>query len=282
MNQLQSRDYTKCSESIKANYQKTKNDISTMEIYDIKQFKAAVDDNDLDRFRGKTKHRTLIKEDPILYKSIIYYTDKFSENYYMDGYKPYWSERLSICQRGFVFSDDMTCLCGKNSSFDKQTQDYSKQFCKDCWISSCSKEWFKHKYGENWEDEYIAFHAVEDRKLLRQKIGRKSWYIRKGKKFHGCLSKGKNESNILDFIENKNTIKIKRGEPVDGYYVDGYCEETNTVYEVYEKYHKYQQSYDDTRRINIMDALKCDFVILYDNNESNLEEITIKRYDKTQ
>jgi hypothetical protein len=277
---LLSRDYTKSSESIKANYRKKHNELESLQIYCEDEFIQLISQTDMNRFKGKTKHRTLLKENPRLYKSIIFYTDKFKTTNNLNCLKTYWVERLLICENKLNLSNDMLCRCKSSSSFDKQTQKYSKQFCKKCWISPCSMEWFKYKYGESWKEKYDEHHLDADRLTIRQKIGRKSWYVRKGRKFHGCLSKGKNEVEILNFIEKKYKIKIERGVHVDGYYVDGYCKDNNTVYEVYEKYHKYQESYDDIRRVNIMNDLNCEFVILYDNNEINLDEITIKRYDK--
>lgn len=280
MNPSLSSNYIKISRSISNNYNQLKDKLNTVEIYPELEFKKILSNTDLDCYKGKAKHRTLIKNDIRLYKSIITYTDQFKKENNLQDIKTHWVERLLICQNNFILDSYMVCQCGKSSAFDKQTQKFSKKFCPKCRISSCSKEWFKFTYGDEWELKYKEYHTDEYRLKRRKQVGRKSWFIRKGQKFNGCLCRGKNETKILDFIEKKHNTILERGKHINGYYVDGYCPINNIVYEVYEHYHKYQKQYDDIRRIDIMNFLNCKFVILYDNNDHNLEEITIKRYDK--
>jgi hypothetical protein len=80
---------------------------------------------------------------------------------------------------------------------------------------------------------------------------------------HWC-SIGNNETFILDNIENEIKYKIIRQKQVGRYIVDGYCPETNTVYEVLEKIH-YGRLKKDTERIqNISEKLNCNFHFLFD------------------
>jgi thioredoxin-related protein len=60
--------------------------------------------------------------------------------------------------------------------------------------------------------------------------------------------------------------------------VDGYCKETNTIYEVYEKAHYRKEKYkkDFKRQKEIQNYLKCNFVIINDNYNNN--EIKIYEY----
>lgn len=74
---------------------------------------------------------------------------------------------------------------------------------------------------------------------------------------------GKNETAILDSIENDQHIKIERGFRVLGYFTDGYCHETNTIYEVYEKYHDRQVQKDLERETEICNHLSCNFIIIW-------------------
>jgi hypothetical protein len=75
---------------------------------------------------------------------------------------------------------------------------------------------------------------------------------------------GKNEKQILDEQEIKHNCKIDRNFQIIGYKPDGYCHETNTIYEVYEKFHdKYVQE-DLERENRICNKLGCDFIIIYD------------------
>lgn len=78
---------------------------------------------------------------------------------------------------------------------------------------------------------------------------------------------GKNEKELLDLQEKKDNCKIDRKFTILGYYPDGYCHETNTIYEVYEKFHyKSQHTIDRDliRQKEIQDHLKCKFIIIND------------------
>jgi hypothetical protein len=76
---------------------------------------------------------------------------------------------------------------------------------------------------------------------------------------------GKNETRLLNEQEIKDNCKIERQYHIkDIGWADGYCKETNTVYEVYEKWHKKQKIKDIQRRKKIIKFLKCKFIIIWD------------------
>jgi hypothetical protein len=77
---------------------------------------------------------------------------------------------------------------------------------------------------------------------------------------------GSNEQELLDRQEHIDGVRIIRQYPIKalGYIVDGYCPETNMVYEVYEKYHDSQVQKDLGRETEICNFLSCDFMILWD------------------
>jgi len=77
-------------------------------------------------------------------------------------------------------------------------------------------------------------------------------------------SQGCHESTILDAIEQREGITIDRHFKVLGYMPDGYCHETNTVYEVYEKHHNRRVQKDLLRETKICNHLSCDFIIIWD------------------
>jgi hypothetical protein len=81
-----------------------------------------------------------------------------------------------------------------------------------------------------------------------------------------AVNVGLHESDMLDQQERVDAVKIIRGYPIKalGYVVDGYCPDTNTVYEVYEQYHDRQVQEDLQRETEICNLLSCDFVILRD------------------
>lgn len=78
---------------------------------------------------------------------------------------------------------------------------------------------------------------------------------------------GKNETEILDAEELKCGHPIIRGFLIKklGYVVDGYCFDTNTVYEVYEPRHNRTVQRDLNRETEICNLLSCDFIILWTN-----------------
>ena len=82
-------------------------------------------------------------------------------------------------------------------------------------------------------------------------------------------NKGKNEDIILDLIEYKENIIINRKPPEEclPYFPDGYCKETNTIYEVYEKVHYSNDEIikrDKERQEYIQNKLGCKFVVIKD------------------
>ncbi len=75
---------------------------------------------------------------------------------------------------------------------------------------------------------------------------------------------GRHEKQILDEIEQKERIIIDRKFSVHGYLPDGYCHETNTIYEIYEKWHENEVEHDAYRQKEIEEELNCKFVIIWD------------------
>ena len=74
---------------------------------------------------------------------------------------------------------------------------------------------------------------------------------------------GKYETQLLNEQEVKDNCKIIRQFRIKnlGYIVDGYCPETNTVYEVYEQFHNKKQEKDLQRQKEICNHLNCKFQI---------------------
>lgn len=265
----------------KIGYNKINESVNNAAIYPREEFIDKIANIQIKQFLGKSGNRKLIKYDPALYKSLIHYTEFL---------KPYvnriwFALRLKIADNKLCLptDDSMWCICRSKLSYDPATSDYTKRFCAKCKISPGSKEYFKFLYQDNWESKYNEFKHSPQAKKAQQLAGRNSWYSRKGKKFAGCLCKGKNETVILDFIEKVNSIKISRGFPILGYYVDGYCVETNTVYEVYEKHHTSnatQRKYDSRRQEDIINYLQCNFVIIYDPGTTlELDQLKIQYYN---
>lgn len=105
-------------------------------------------------------------------------------------------------------------------------------------------------------------HSFERRLKEREsQIKRIERQIFNGGPISPCV--GNFEKQILDRLEQTQNIKLIRQHKVIGYFIDGYCEETNTVYEVDEPYHYYTGSLskrDLVREEDIKKVLGCSFV----------------------
>jgi len=225
------------------------------------------------KYFGKAKNRTMLKENPHLYKALYFYTDFYKNNCRNSNF--YFTFRLLIAGKyNFNLIREQYCRCGKYITFDpilKQIR--KKSYCKTpgCTLSANSPNHFKYLYGENWEkkyyDERIVRNMDPERKKRRQLGGRIAYQKRMSRtdtKFH-CI--GKREKELLDKQEQLDNCIIDRFFTVIGYYPDGYCHETNTIYEVYEKHHKRESTKerDLIRQKEIQNHLKCDFKIIWDD-----------------
>ena len=75
---------------------------------------------------------------------------------------------------------------------------------------------------------------------------------------------GKREIELLNKQEIKDNCKIlKQFDTGIGYITDGYCPETNTVYEIYEKRHLNSIEKDEVRKQRIIEHLKCNFKTIW-------------------
>ena len=88
--------------------------------------------------------------------------------------------------------------------------------------------------------------------------------IKLGCNIHCVPAIGKNETKLLNELERKDNICIIRQYPICEYVVDGYCKETNTVYEIDELFHSKQKAEDKIRQQRITDELNCKFIRIPD------------------
>lgn len=224
------------------------------------------------KYLGKAKGRTLIKDNLELYKSLYHHTEKYKQQ--CRHSKLTLSFRLLIAGKyNFTFDESHYCRCKTYIMFSPTTRDViKKSYCKrrGCALGPNSKEHFKYLYGDDWEIKYYELRYLPsldpERKKRHQLAGRISYQKRTSRtdtKFHTV---GRREVQLLDEQESIDKCNIDRNFTVIGYYPDGYCHETNTIYEVYEQYHNYeaQKIKDLNRQKEIQDHLKCNFKIIWD------------------
>lgn len=169
----------------------------------------------------------------------------------------------------------------KTDKHSKETKDKLSKHRKIEWengIRISHVAWNKGLTKET--DERVKINA-QNRKGITPKYSEKSdrdrriklrnSVIRNIEKYRGKLSAfvGKNETQLLNEQEIKDNCKIERQYYIKdlGYIVDGYCKETNTVYEVYENFHNNKVEKDLERQKAIEEKLNCSFIIINDNDE---------------
>ncbi len=113
---------------------------------------------------------------------------------------------------------------------------------------------YKQIYTELYGDE-----GEEKAKSIIEKLKKSS----KGG-FAGRSNIGKNETFLLDNIEEEQEIRLERQFPVAGKFVDGYDAIHNIAYEVDEKHHKGNKENDIIREQEIINKLGCIFVRIKD------------------
>ena len=132
-------------------------------------------------------------------------------------------------------------------------------------IRKKAKHTLKEKYGDEYYSNREKFkqtclekYGVDNPTKLKEFSEKALKTTLKRKKYLGFNPNiGKNEKKLLDMQEKIDNCTIIRDFKYDQYYPDGYCKETNTIYEVYEKYHKQpkQQIKDFMRQKYIEDKL---------------------------
>jgi len=128
---------------------------------------------------------------------------------------------------------------------------------------NCGKKIYRTKSTEN--RKYCSRkcvirppHKEETKKKMR--ISQANYLIDNGLVYSAM---GKEEPILLDVLEILKDEKIIRQYFVGGYFLDGYCKETNTAYEVDEAHHYINgilREQDIVRQRRIEDELGCEFV----------------------
>jgi len=149
----------------------------------------------------------------------------------------------------------------------------SKQTCQEKWgvdNTFQSKE-CKDKIKQTFLDKYGVEFPLQVAEIKQRVFESKHKLLNQTDIKLGCSQNfvpniGKNETQILNKIEFTQNICIIRQYPVCGSFVDGYCKETNTVYEVDESYHlaEDQTKKDSIRQEKIINELNCKFIRITD------------------
>lgn len=125
------------------------------------------------RLMGKSKNRTLIKENSKLYNSILEHT-KFMDGFHTNNKK--FSSRVLVLINHNGDEENIKCKkCKTNfTSFNYKIMDYNN-LCYSCFHYGNKNKfpqrgWFKNKYPNTWELEYNNF-IIKNTLMLNKNVG---------------------------------------------------------------------------------------------------------------
>ncbi len=198
---------------------------------------------------GKAKNRTLIKENPKLYKSIYYYTDileKTFTKFNKDKGNFNFRNRLIFLVEINTDIEKLKCECGKTYTWN--------YYCRKC--PNYHNTWSGRNHTED------AKHKMRKSTLKYLETLNGQIYPRYNKKSIPIIENKAKELGIVDLqhAENGGEFYIKEL----GYFVDGYSPSKNIVIEYDEKHHFDHNGdlrlRDIIRQREIENHLNCKFV----------------------
>ena len=212
-------------------------------------------------FLGKARNRTLLKNNPRLYRSIYVYTEILEEKMkesgrYASAYN--FSHRLRFLVEKGGNIEQLRCKCGQRYSWTG--------FCRHC---SEAKNTFSRLSDENKIKQ-----RAKASQTMRTRIGLE------------MQKEGKSPRYDLESIEVLNNFGASKGLNLKhaekggeiflqdlGYWLDGYDEVKNVVVEIDEPYHFRKEMVlsekDIQRHKLIQEKLGCTFYHIYFNKRTN-------------
>ena len=239
---------------VKQGYEKIKAQLDSIQhIYSFEDTRNMLLENDLwIHYFGRSKNRTMIKNDPVLYKSVMHYTKILEtvmkqQNSYKWAYG--FKNRLKFIVEQHGNIENLRCRC-------KKTYNWTK-YCRYC--PEPKKTWLGRKHTETTK--------------LKQRISTLK-YIHESE---GQVAPRYNKSSI-SIIEAKaaelGIFDLKHAEnggeylvPGLGYFLDGYSPSKNIAFEYDEKHHYKNgilREKDRIRQQQIEQALGCVFIRIKD------------------
>lgn len=212
---------------VKRGWNKIKNNLDA-EIYTKDETIKLLSENDLyKKYLGKSKNRTLIKEQPKLYQSIFEHTKLFNS---FNKNENKFSVRMLFLVKDNGEEENIKCKnCKDKYTSFNYSIGYFNPLCLECFTFSDTKYpnkgWFKDKYGENWEseynlemenrypkagwfkDKYGENWEVEYENYNKFTVNSKAWYQNKYGEIEGL---NKYITVTLNRVHNINNLKSKK------------------------------------------------------------------------
>lgn len=238
----------KAKNYVKLSWNKIKNELNIIdEIYSYEDTKNELLQNDYYKcLFGRSKNRTLIKQNPKLYKSIYHYTDVLCTSLKKQkSYKGWYSFTYRI--KFIIYHNcdisKLTCQCGKKLTWNK--------YCRYC------PEYHKNQLGKPHSVETKRKMRISTLKYLSETQGQV--VPRYNKRSIKIIEEfGKKHGYIFKHAENGGEVFLKDL----GYWLDAYDEQNNVVLEIYERQHYRNGALrprDIQRETEIKNLLKCKF-----------------------
>ncbi len=164
-----------------------------IDFYSLEETIKILKENDLYKnYLGKSKNRTLIVNNPKLYKSIYSHTTFLDD---LNGNLKKFSSRILL----LVFNEKIICDKCNSMRHWKLINKVLKFTCK-CKKKYPSKEWYIEKYGSSYEEE------INKRKEKLGTIGAnsKNWYIKKYGDIDGIIMYN---NRYIKQLHNLNKLK---------------------------------------------------------------------------
>lgn len=234
---------------VKRGWKKIKDRISSIEtIISIKDVISLLKSGDYyKQFFGKSKNRTMIRDNPSLYKSIYHHTEELerafrSQNSYKGNYN--FKYRILFIVDKNCNLQSLRCKCGRRYTWNT--------YCRQC-----------PEYHKTWNGRK---HTCDTKKKQRLSA------IKYIKNLTGKVSPRYNKSSIkiIEDYGNKHGYTFQHAENGGeyyikelGYFLDAYDKKKNVVLEIDESHHfNLDKLKDDdlVRQLEIENHLKCKFI----------------------
>jgi hypothetical protein len=239
----------------KQHWDSIKHQITQLELLSYEETKTMLKKNNyFEKFLGKARNRTMLKENPVLYKAIMHHTSELEDVFKLQNtYKTSWnfSHRIRFIVEHDVNIKGLKCVCGK----------------KYTWATYC-------RYCPDYKKSFLGKTHIEETKR-KQRLSTLEYL----KKQNGQLAPRYNRDSIghieeygkahnLTFMHAENGGEYFIGGL--GYFLDGYDPINNVAIEFDEKHHfdpdGQLKEKDRQREKQITDLLGCRFIrIKYDS-----------------
>lgn len=230
---------SKASDIVKSGYIGITNKLKTLPIYPKNELKLLLLENECwKKYLGKTKYRTMINDDPIMYKSIMLYTSKIPVKWSLE-------EKMRFIIEYNYNLDLLKCICGKRITFNKYCR-----HCPDPRKSTCKS------------------HVPETIQKIRKATIK---YLTEQVTGQLAPRYNVNSISIIEEYGRDNGYNFQHAENGGeyyiselGYWVDGYDKENNVVIEIDEPHHFDRDGNltprDIRRQVEIENLLNCKFI----------------------